>query len=211
MEKFDTFCGIVCPLDRSNVDNDVIIPKQYLKSVKRTGFAADLFDDWRYLDRGEPDMENAERALNPDFVLNDPRYAGAQILLARENFGCGSSREHAPWALREYGFKVIIAPSFGDIFFNNSFHNGLLCVRLDGLIVDALFRKATRIHPLEMTVDLAEQNLTLTGDQTIAFEMDAFRKYCLLEGLDAIGPTARHGEAVRAYERQRKIDAPWLS
>ena len=209
MEKFTVFNGVVCPLDRSNVDTDAIIPKQFLKSIKRTGFGPNLFDEWRYLDHGEPGMDNSKRPLNPDFVLNDPRYAGAQILLARENFGCGSSREHAPWALEDYGFKVIIAPSFADIFFNNSFKNGLLPIILDAQTVDSLFAKANGSEALKIKVDLGAQTLSV-GDETISFDVDPFRKHCLLEGLDDIGLTLQHVEDIKTYEEKAKQNTPWL-
>ncbi|MEW7993143.1 MAG: 3-isopropylmalate dehydratase small subunit [Candidatus Thiodiazotropha endolucinida] len=209
MDKFNTFTGIVCPLDRSNVDTDAIIPKQFLKSIKRSGFGPNLFDEWRYLDHGEPGMDNSKRTVNPDFVLNDPRYQAAQILLARENFGCGSSREHAPWALEDYGFKVILAPSFADIFFNNSFKNGLLPIVLKEEIIDDLFRQSTDEEPLEMTVNLLDQLLTTDHGQ-IPFEVDAFRKHCLLNGLDDIGLTLQHVDDIKAYETRRRIEAPWL-
>jgi len=209
MEKFTVFNGVVCPLDRSNVDTDAIIPKQFLKSIKRTGFGPNLFDEWRYLDHGEPGMDNSKRPLNPDFVLNDPRYAGAQILLARENFGCGSSREHAPWALEDYGFKVIIAPSFADIFFNNSFKNGLLPIILDAQTVDDLFAKANGPEALKIEVDLGSQTLSV-GDETISFDVDPFRKHCLLEGLDDIGLTLQHVDDIKTYEEKAKQSTPWL-
>jgi 3-isopropylmalate/(R)-2-methylmalate dehydratase small subunit len=209
MEKFTVFNGVVCPLDRSNVDTDAIIPKQFLKSIKRTGFGPNLFDEWRYLDHGEPGMDNSKRPLNPDFVLNDPRYAGAQILLARENFGCGSSREHAPWALENYGFKVIIAPSFADIFFNNSFKNGLLPIILDAKTVDGLFAKANGPDALKIEVDLASQTLSV-GNETISFDVDPFRKHCLLEGLDDIGLTLQHVDDIKTYEEKAKQNTPWL-
>jgi len=209
MEKFTVFNGVVCPLDRSNVDTDAIIPKQFLKSIKRTGFGPNLFDEWRYLDHGEPGMDNSKRPLNPDFVLNDPRYAGAQILLARENFGCGSSREHAPWALEDYGFKVIIAPSFADIFFNNSFKNGLLPIILDAQIVDGFFVKANGPEALKIEVDLGAQTLSV-GDEAISFDVDPFRKHCLLEGLDDIGLTLQHVEDIKTYEEKAKQNTPWL-
>ena len=209
MDKFETFTGVVCPLDRSNVDTDAIIPKQFLKSIKRTGFGPNLFDEWRYLDHGEPGMDNSKRPLNPDFVLNDPRYRGASILLARENFGCGSSREHAPWALADYGFRVIIAPSFADIFFNNCFKNGLLPIALDNATVDRLFAMADGEKALEISVDLEAQKLIVNGEE-IAFDVDAFRKHCLLEGLDDIGLTLQHVDEIRAYEEKRKQTAPWL-
>ena len=209
MQKFETFTGIVCPLDRSNVDTDAIIPKQFLKSIKRTGFGPNLFDEWRYLDHGEPGMDNSKRSLNPDFVLNDPRYQEATILLARENFGCGSSREHAPWALEDYGFRVIIAPSFADIFFNNCFKNGLLPIPLESDVVDRLFNMAQGEEALQMKVDLEKQRL-IVGEEEIPFEVDAFRKHCLLEGLDDIGLTLQHVDEIRAYEEKRKETAPWL-
>ncbi|MEW8110502.1 MAG: 3-isopropylmalate dehydratase small subunit [Candidatus Thiodiazotropha endolucinida] len=209
MDKFNTFTGIVCPLDRSNVDTDAIIPKQFLKSIKRFGFGHNLFDEWRYMDHGEPGMDNSKRTVNPDFVLNDPRYQAAQILLARENFGCGSSREHAPWALEDYGFKVILAPSFADIFFNNSFKNGLLPIVLKEKIIDDLFRQSTDEEALEMTVNLLDQLLTTDHGQ-IPFQVDAFRKHCLLNGLDDIGLTLQHVDDIKAYETRRRVEAPWL-
>ncbi len=210
MEKFETFTGIVCPLDRSNVDTDAIIPKQFLKSIKRTGFGPNLFDAWRYLDHGEPGMDNSQRPLNTDFVLNDPRYQGAKLLLTRENFGCGSSREHAPWALEDYGFRVILAPSYADIFFNNCFKNGLLPIVLSEGTIDSLFQKATGAQTLSVTVDLARQQLRLTDDEVIAFEVDPFRKHCLLNGLDDIGLTLQHVDEIKAYEERRRAEAPWL-
>jgi 3-isopropylmalate/(R)-2-methylmalate dehydratase small subunit len=210
VEKFETFTGIVCPLDRSNVDTDAIIPKQFLKSIKRTGFGPNLFDEWRYLDHGEPGMDNSKRPLNPDFVLNEPRYRGASILLARANFGCGSSREHAPWALLDYGFRVIIAPSFADIFFNNCFKNGILPIVLEAKIVDRFFVLAGDEKALELTVDLEAQELRLPGGEVIGFEVDGFRRHCLLEGLDDIGLTLQHVDEIRAYEARRRREAPWL-
>jgi len=210
MEAFKTFTGIVCPLDRANVDTDAIIPKQFLKSIKRTGFGPNLFDEWRYLDHGEPGMDNSVRPLNPDFVLNDPRYKGASILLARENFGCGSSREHAPWALFDYGFRVVIAPSFADIFFNNCFKNGILPVVLDAGVVDGLFAKAVGAEALSLMVDLEAQRLVLPDGESIAFDVDEFRKYCLLNGLDDIGLTLRHVDDIHTYEARRRQEAPWL-
>ncbi|PVV19897.1 MAG: 3-isopropylmalate dehydratase small subunit [gamma proteobacterium symbiont of Ctena orbiculata] len=209
MDKFTPFTGIVCPLDRSNVDTDAIIPKQFLKSIKRSGFGPNLFDEWRYLDHGEPGMDNSKRPVNPDFVLNDPRYQKAKILLARENFGCGSSREHAPWALEDYGFKVILAPSFADIFFNNSFKNGLLPIVLDEKIIDDLFRLATTDEALEVTVNLSRQLLTANHEQ-IPFEVDPFRKHCLLHGLDDIGLTLQHVDDIKAYESRRRLEVPWM-
>ncbi len=210
MRKFETFTGVVAPLDRPNVDTDAIIPKQFLKSIKRTGFGPNLFDEWRYLDRGEPGQDNSKRPLNPDFVLNQPRYQGAEILLARENFGCGSSREHAVWALTDYGFRVVIAPSFADIFYNNSFKNGLLPIALEADIVDRLFRETEATEGYRLTVDLERQQITTPGGEVIGFEIDPFRKHCLLEGLDDIGLTLQHADEIRAYEARRREEAPWL-
>ncbi len=210
MEKFVTFNGVVCPLDRANVDTDAIIPKQFLKSIKRTGFGPNLFDEWRYLDHGEPGMDNSQRPLNPSFVLNDPRYAGASVLLARENFGCGSSREHAPWALLDYGFRVVIAPSFADIFFNNSFKNGLLPLVLDSETVDRLFAMAGGDKALALTVDLEQQRVLGPDGFEGGFDVDPFRKQCLLEGLDDIGLTLQHIDEIKAYETRRRDEAPWL-
>ena len=210
MEKFQTFTAIVAPLDRSNVDTDAIIPKQFLKSIKRTGFGPNLFDEWRYLDHGEPGMDNSERPINPDFVLNQARYQGARILLARENFGCGSSREHAPWALEDYGFRVIIAPSFADIFFNNCFKNGILPVVLDAAVVDSLFDEVHGNEGYQLTVDLESQTISKPSGETISFDVDEFRKYCLINGLDDIGLTLQHVDEIKAYEQQRAKDAPWL-
>ncbi|HHC73323.1 MAG TPA: 3-isopropylmalate dehydratase small subunit [Thiotrichales bacterium] len=210
MEKFGKFTGIVVPLDRPNVDTDAIIPKQYLKSIRRSGFGPNLFDDWRYLDPGEPGMDHSGRRPDPEFVLNQPRYASASILLARENFGCGSSREHAPWALADYGFKVIIAPTFADIFYNNCFKNGLLPIVLDAETVDRLFREVEAEEGYALTVDLEAQTLTTPSGEVIPFEVDPFRRHCLLEGLDDIGLTLQHVEEIRAYERRRMEEAPWL-
>lgn len=210
MEAFKSFTGVAAPLDRSNVDTDAIIPKQFLKSIKRTGFGPYLFDEWRYLDHGEPDMDCTNRPLNESFVLNDARYAGAQILLARENFGCGSSREHAPWALEDFGFKVIIAPSFADIFFNNCFKNGILPIKLTNEQMDTLFAKASDADALKISVDLQTQTLTLPDGEVINFEVDEFRKHCLLEGLDDIGLTLRHSDEITAFEKQRRGQAPWI-
>ncbi len=210
MEKFRTFTGIVAPLDRPNVDTDAIIPKQFLKSIRRTGFGPNLFDQWRYLDEGQPGQDHSRRPLNPDFVLNQPRYRDAQILLARENFGCGSSREHAVWALADYGFKVIIAPSFADIFYNNCFKNGLLPIVLDADTVDRLFREVAAREGYALTVDLAAQTLTTPDGEVIPFEIDAFRKHRLLEGLDDIALTLQHADEIRAYEERRRREAPWL-
>lgn len=210
MEKFIKFSGIVAPLDRSNVDTDAIIPKQFLKSIKRSGFGPNLFDEWRYLDQGEPDQDCAGRPLNPSFVLNDDRYRNASILLTRANFGCGSSREHAPWALADYGFRVIIAPSFADIFFNNCFKNGILPIVLESKNVDILFGLALNDRPLELMVDLESQKLITASGDTIPFDVDPFRKHCLLQGLDDIGLTLQHSNEIRAFEEQRKVTAPWV-
>ncbi|MFZ5595074.1 MAG: 3-isopropylmalate dehydratase small subunit [Pseudomonadota bacterium] len=210
MEKFTRLTGIVAPLDRANVDTDAIIPKQFLKSIKRSGFGPNLFDEWRYLDHGEPDRDNSQRPLNPDFVLNQPRYQGAQILLARDNFGCGSSREHAPWALQDYGFRVIIAPSFADIFFNNCFKNGLLPIVLDAATVDKLFKETKTVSGYALTVDLGQQTITTPAGEAIPFEVDAFRRHCLLNGLDDIGLTLQHVDDIKAYEKRRRGEAPWL-
>ena len=210
MEKFTIFTGVVAPLDRANVDTDAIIPKQFLKSIKRTGFGPYLFDEWRYLDRGEPEMDCSDRPLNPEFVLNDPRYQTARILLARDNFGCGSSREHAPWALADYGFRVIIAPSFADIFFNNCFKNGILPIVLNNKIIDDLFRIAVGQEALRLTVDLPSQELQFADGAMISFEVDPFRKHCLLEGLDDIGLTLQYDEEIRSFEQKRRTEAPWV-
>ncbi len=210
MEKFTAFNGLVAPLDRANVDTDAIIPKQFLKSIKRSGFGPNAFDEWRYLDHGEPGVDNSKRPLNPDFVLNQARYQGAQVLLTRENFGCGSSREHAPWALEDYGFKVIIAPSFADIFFNNCFKNGLLPIRLSVEVVDQLFKAVLAVEGYTLEVDLEQQQISTPDGQTFAFDVDAFRKHCLLNGLDDIGLTLQHVEEIKTYEQQRKTAQPWL-
>ena len=210
MQQFVKETGLVMPLDRANVDTDQIIPKQYLKSIKRTGFGVNLFDDWRYLDPGEPGMDHSTRRLNPDFVLNDARYTGSSILLARDNFGCGSSREHAPWAILEYGFKAVIAPSFADIFFNNSFKNGLLPVVLAERDVDALFELASGESAVEIDIDLQSQEVKGPNGFSASFEIDPFRKTCLLEGLDEIGLSLKDVDAIKAYEARRVVDAPWL-
>lgn len=210
MEKLTTLTGLVAPLDRANVDTDQIIPKQYLKSIQRTGFGPTLFDDWRYLDPGEPGMDHRQRRVNPDFVLNLPRYQGAQILLARDNFGCGSSREHAPWALLDYGFRVIIAPSYADIFFNNCFNNGMLPIVLPAAVLDELFAETVATAGYRLTVDLAAQTVTTPGGKSFTFEIDAFRKYKLLNGLDDIGLTLQHADDIKAYEQRRRAEAPWL-
>ncbi|OGI44616.1 MAG: 3-isopropylmalate dehydratase small subunit [Candidatus Muproteobacteria bacterium RBG_16_64_11] len=210
MKKFEKLTGLVVPLDRANVDTDAIIPKQYLKSIKRSGFGPNLFDDWRYLDRGEPGMDHSKRRVNPDFVLNQPRYRGVQVLLARDNFGCGSSREHAPWALDDYGIRVIIAPSYADIFFNNCFKNGLLPIVLDRVTVDRLFRETEATPGYRLAVDLTAQTVTTPSGMEFRFEIDAFRKHCLLNGLDDIGLTLQHVDEIRAYEARRRQEAPWL-
>lgn len=210
MEKFTVHQGIVVPLDRANVDTDAIIPKQYLKSIKRTGFGPTLFDDWRYNEPGEPGMDHSKRAVNQDFVLNFPRYAGASILLARENFGCGSSREHAVWALDDYGIRAVIAPSFADIFFNNSFKSGLLPIYLEAAIVERLFKEIEANQGYQLTIDLAAQNIITPSGEQLGFEIDEFRKFCLFNGLDDIGLTLQHADEIRAYETKRQPSAPWL-
>jgi 3-isopropylmalate/(R)-2-methylmalate dehydratase small subunit len=210
MEPFVKQSGIVAPMDRANIDTDMIIPKQFLKSIKRSGFGPNLFDELRYLDEGQPDADNSGRPLNPDFVLNQPRYKGASVLLARENFGCGSSREHAPWALEDFGFRTIIAPSYADIFFNNSFKNGLLPIALDEAIVDGLFKEVQANEGYELTIDLENQNIVKPNGDTIAFEVDSFRKHCLLNGLDDIGLTLQDADDIKAYEDKRRQSSPWL-
>jgi 3-isopropylmalate/(R)-2-methylmalate dehydratase small subunit len=210
MRKFSLLDGLVVPLDRANVDTDAIIPKQFLKSIKRSGFGPNAFDEWRYLDHGEPGMDNSKRPLNKDFVLNQPRYQGAQILLARENFGCGSSREHAPWALEDYGFIVIIAPSYADIFFNNCFKNGLLPIKLDAAKVDVLFKAVQARDGYKLKVDLEQQSITAPDGTVYKFEVDAFRKHCLLNGLDDIGLTLQHVEDIKTYETKHRAAQPWL-
>ena len=211
MQKFTIHQGLVAPLDRENVDTDAIIPKQFLKSIKKTGFGPNLFDEWRYLDHGEPGMDPASRKPNPDFVLNQPRYQGASILLARKNFGCGSSREHAPWALEQYGFRALIAPSFADIFFNNCFKNGLLPIVLPEGVVDQLFDEVAAFPGYELTIDLPRQVVVRPQGEEIPFEINAFRKYCLLNGLDDIGLTLSRADKIRAYEAQRLATKPWLA
>lgn len=210
MEKFVRFDGLVAPLDRANVDTDAIIPKQFLKSIKRSGFGPNLFDEWRYMDIGEPGQDVSSRPKNPKFVLNEPRYQGAQILLTRKNFGCGSSREHAPWALQDFGFKVIIAESYADIFFNNCFKNGLLPIVLPKEEIDALFGLTEYSPGFKLTVDLAAQKVIRPDGHTIHFEVDAFRKECLLNGWDDIGLTLRHADKIRAFEARRQAEQPWL-
>jgi len=210
MEKFVRQEGLVAPLDRANVDTDAIIPKQFLKSIERTGFGPNLFDEWRYLDHGEPGMNNANRPLNPDFMLNQSRYRGATVLLARENFGCGSSREHAPWALLQYGFQAVIAPSFADIFYNNSLKNGLVLIKLDAAIVDRLFKEAMSTEGYRLAVDLEQQTVTTPGGESIRFDVDPFRKQCIMNGLDDIGLTLRHADKIKIFEVAHRERQPWL-
>ncbi|WP_323004263.1 3-isopropylmalate dehydratase small subunit [Denitromonas sp.] len=209
MRAFTTLDGLVAPLDRANVDTDAIIPKQFLKSIQRSGFGPNLFDEWRYLDRGEPGMDARQRQPNPDFVLNQPRYAGAQILLTRDNFGCGSSREHAPWALDDYGFRALIGTSFADIFFNNCFKNGVLPIRLPAEVVDRLFAACVASEGYRLRIDLAAQQVIEPNGTAHAFEIDAFRKECLLNGWDEIGLTLRHEDEIRAFEARRKAEHPY--
>lgn len=211
MEKFVVHQGLVAPLDRENVDTDAIIPKQFLKSIKRTGFGPNLFDEWRYLDQGEPGQDCSGRPINPDFVLNQPRYKGASILLARQNFGCGSSREHAPWALSQYGFRAIIAPSFADIFFNNCYKNGLLPIVLTASQVDHLFNETFAFNGYQLTIDLEKQQVIAPDNRAYDFDITSFRKYCLLNGLDDIGLTLRYADKIKAYEAERLLRMPWLS
>jgi len=210
MKAFVKQSGIVAPMDRANIDTDMIIPKQFLKSIKRSGFGPNLFDELRYLDEGQPDADNSGRPLNPDFVLNQPRYKGASVLIARENFGCGSSREHAPWALEDFGFQVIISSSYADIFFNNSFKNGLLPIVLDEAVVDGLFNEVAATEGYELTVDLENQQIVKSNGDAVPFEVDAFRKHCLLNGLDDIGLTLQDADDIKAYEAKRKESSPWL-
>jgi 3-isopropylmalate/(R)-2-methylmalate dehydratase small subunit len=210
MRKFDQLNGIVAPMDRANVDTDMIIPKQFLKSIKRTGFGKNLFDELRYLDEGQPDQSSEGRPLNEGFVLNQARYQGASVLLARQNFGCGSSREHAPWALEDYGFRVVIAPSFADIFFNNCFKNGLLPIVLTEQEVDQLFAEVESQEGYTLAVDLLSQTVITPSGTAFAFEVDEFRKHCLLNGLDDIGVTLESVGAIKAYEEKRRLETPWL-
>lgn len=210
MQAYNIQTGIVCPLDRSNVDTDQIIAKQFLKSIKRTGFGVNLFDSWRYLDEGYPGQDNSNRPINPDFILNQPRYQGATILLARKNFGCGSSREHAPWALSEYGFRTVIAPSFGDIFYNNCFKNGMLPIALDEAIVDKLMRDTFDNEGYELIADLERQVVITPSGEEYPFDVDAFRKHCLLNGLDDIGLTLQQSDAIKAYEQKMLQKTPWI-
>ncbi|MFM8256935.1 MAG: 3-isopropylmalate dehydratase small subunit [Polynucleobacter sp.] len=211
MDAFTVYQGLVAPLDRENVDTDAIIPKQFLKSIKKTGFGQNLFDEWRYLDQGEPGQDCSNRPLNPDFVLNQARYQGADILLARKNFGCGSSREHAPWALSQFGFRAIIAPSFADIFFNNCFKNGLLPVVLSEQEVDHLFNETKAFSGYQLTIDLERQEVIAPDGRRYSFEVTPFRKYCLLNGLDDIGLTLRHADKIKAFEAERLLRMPWLA
>ncbi|MDH0863793.1 3-isopropylmalate dehydratase small subunit [Mitsuaria sp. GD03876] len=211
MDKFTVHKGLVAPMDRENVDTDAIIPKQFLKSIKRSGFGPNLFDEWRYLDHGEPGQDPASRKPNPDFVLNQPRYQGASILIARNNFGCGSSREHAPWALQQYGFRALIAPSFADIFFNNTFKNGVLPIVLPDSQVARLFDEVFAFPGYQLTVDLARQVVVKPDGEELPFDVQPFRKYCLLNGFDDIGLTLRHADKIKAYEAERIATKPWLN
>ena len=211
MQKFTVHQGLVAPMDRENVDTDAIIPKQFLKSIKKTGFGPNLFDEWRYLDKGEPGIPESQRKPNPDFVLNQPRYKGASILIARKNFGCGSSREHAPWALDQFGFRAVIAPSFADIFFNNCFKNGLLPIVLPEATVAKLFDEVAAFPGYELTVDLERQVIVKPDGAEIAFDVQPFRKYCLLNGFDDIGLTLRQQDKIKAFEAERLATKPWLA
>ncbi len=211
MKKFTLHKGLVAPMDRENVDTDAIIPKQFLKSIKKTGFGPNLFDEWRYLDHGEPGMPESQRKPNPNFVLNQPRYKGASILLARKNFGCGSSREHAPWAIDQFGFRAVIAPSFADIFFNNCFKNGLLPIVMPESTIDALFNEVHAFPGYELTIDLERQVIVRTQGEEMPFEVQAFRKYCLLNGFDDIGLTLRHADKIKTFEAERLATKPWLA
>jgi 3-isopropylmalate/(R)-2-methylmalate dehydratase small subunit len=210
MKPFEKHQGIVAPMDRANVDTDMIIPKQFLKSIHRTGFGPNLFDELRYMDVGEPGLDNSQRPLNKDFALNQPRYVGASVLLARENFGCGSSREHAPWALEDFGFRSVIAPSFADIFFNNCFKNGMLPIVLSHEVVDQLFNEMYAAEGYQLLVDLPAQQVVTPSGQRFDFSVDAFRKHCLLNGLDDIGLTLQDAEAIRAFEQKHRQSSPWL-
>lgn len=210
MKKFERLDGIVAPLDRANVDTDLIIPKQFLKSIKRTGFGVNLFDELRYLDEGQPGQDCSKRPINPDFVLNQPRYQGASVLLARRNFGCGSSREHAPWALEDFGFRVVIAPSFADIFYNNAFKNGILLITLDEGQVDRLFSEVADNEGYRLDVDLENQRITTPSGEILEFDVDPFRKHCLINGLDDIGITLQNEDDIRAFEARHRAARPWL-
>jgi 3-isopropylmalate/(R)-2-methylmalate dehydratase small subunit len=211
MEPFRVHTGLVAPLDRENVDTDAIIPKQFLKSIKKSGFGQNLFDAWRFLDHGEPGQDPASRRPNPDFVLNQPRYRGASVLLARKNFGCGSSREHAPWALQQYGFRAILAPSYADIFFNNCFKNGLLPIVLSEFQISSLFDEAAAFIGYRLTIDLERQVVLRPNGEAISFEVEPFRKFCLLGGFDDIALTLRHADAIKAFEAERLLKQPWLA
>ncbi|MEF9949420.1 MAG: 3-isopropylmalate dehydratase small subunit [Comamonas sp.] len=212
MQKFTVHKGLVAPMDRENVDTDAIIPKQFLKSIKKTGFGPNLFDEWRYLDQpGQPGQPESSRKPNPDFVLNQPRYKGASVLIARQNFGCGSSREHAPWALDQYGFRAILAPSFADIFFNNSFKNGLLPIVLPESVIEQLFNEVAAFPGYELTIDLERQVIVRPQGEEIPFDVIAFRKYCLLNGFDDIGLTMRHADKIKTFEAERLAQKPWLA
>jgi 3-isopropylmalate/(R)-2-methylmalate dehydratase small subunit len=212
MKKFTLLDGLVVPLDRANVDTDAIIPKQFLKSIKRTGFGPNLFDEWRYLDQGEPGVDNSKRPLNPDFILNHARYQGASILLARKNFGCGSSREHAPWALEQYGFRAVIAPSFADIFFNNCYKNGLLPVVLSETDIDKLFDEVKAFPGFKLVIDLQAQTVaTSNGSKVYSFDIDVFRKHCMINGLDDIGLTLQQADAIHHFEERHIARFPWLA
>lgn len=210
MQKFERLDGLVAPLDRANVDTDLIIPKQFLKSIKRTGFGVNLFDELRYLDEGQPDQDVSNRPLNPDFMLNQPRYKDASVLLTRRNFGCGSSREHAPWALEDFGFRAVIAPSFADIFYNNAFKNGILLIKLSEEQVDRLFVEVEANPGYRLTIDLEKQQVATPSGETLTFEVDEFRKHCLLEGLDEIGITLQNEPAIREFEARHRQQRPWL-
>ncbi|EGK71268.1 MAG: 3-isopropylmalate dehydratase small subunit [Methyloversatilis sp.] len=210
MKAFTTLDGLVAPLDRANVDTDAIIPKQYLKSIKRSGFGPTLFDEWRYLDVGEPGQDHSKRPQNPDFVLNQPRFQGASVLLVRENFGCGSSREHAPWAIEDFGFRAIIGTTFADIFYSNCFKNGLLPIRLPEKEVEQLFLQCAGTPGYRLTIDLDQQVVRRPDGHAIKFDVDPFRKYCLLNGFDDIGLTLRHADKIREFEARRRIEQPWL-
>jgi len=210
MQKFITHDGLVAPMDRANVDTDAIIPKQFLKSIQRSGFGPNLFDAWRYLDEGQPGKDNSQRPLNPDFVLNQARYQGASVLIARENFGCGSSREHAPWALEDYGFRAVIAPSFADIFHSNAYKNGLLPITLSAEVVNTLMQTTLNQPGYRLTIDLADQTVITPEGNRFSFEIDGFRKYCLMEGLDDIGLTLRYADEIKNFEASRRAAQPWL-
>jgi len=210
MEKFLQFDGLVAPLDRANVDTDAIIPKQFLKSIKRSGFGPNLFDEWRYMDVGQPGVDNSERPLNPNFILNEARYRGAQVLLTRDNFGCGSSREHAPWALQDYGFRALIGTTFADIFYNNCFKNGVLPIQLSPAEADALFQQTSATAGYCLSINLEAQTVTRPDGKVLSFEIDPFRKYCMVNGFDDIGLTLRHAEKIREFESKRRVEQPWL-